>query len=36
MKKFENAEIELISFDVKDIITTSGSFDGEDDSLENN
>jgi hypothetical protein len=32
MKKFVNAEIELISFDSKDIIVTSG-FNGEDDDL---
>ena len=34
MKKFVNAEIELISFEMTDIITTSGedgSFNGEDD-----
>jgi len=32
MKKFINAEIELISFDSKDIIVTSG-FNSEDDDL---
>lgn len=32
MKKFINAEIELISFEMTDIITTSsGPFDGEED-----
>ena len=30
MKKFVNAEIEIISFNVEDVITTSG-FWGEDD-----
>ena len=30
MKKFVNAEIEIISFEAKDVITTSG-FWGEDD-----
>ena len=35
MKKFVNAEIELISFEMADIITTSNAnpFPGEDDSL---
>ena len=34
MKKFVNAEIELISFEMTDIISTSlgsGAFDGEED-----
>ena len=34
MKKFINAEIELISFEMTDIITTSigdGAFDGDED-----
>ena len=30
MKKFVNAEIELISFELTDVITTSG-FNGEED-----
>lgn len=30
MKKFVNAEIELISFEMTDVITTSG-FNGEED-----
>ena len=37
MKKFIDAKIELISFEMTDIITTSpiidGPFDGEDDEL---
>lgn len=39
MKKFVDAKIELISFEMTDIITTSpiidGPFDGEDDDLNN-
>ena len=31
MKKFVNAEVEVISFEVADIITTSQPFDGEED-----
>lgn len=31
MKKFINAEIELISFEMTDIITTSGANSGNDD-----
>ncbi len=33
MKKFVNAEIEIISFNAQDVITTSG-FWGEDDNID--
>lgn len=36
MKNFVNAEIEIISFEITDIISTSigsGAFDGEDDTF---
>ena len=31
MQKFVNAEIEVVSFEMTDIITTSEPFDGEED-----